>query len=83
MGKRNQHVIVHQSQIRQSNYLKKTNTRKYMKPSTETSLHGKIPLIIQTRKILKTSKQTHNKNQNTNTNTHENEAQNTRYEVRE
>ena len=40
MGKRNQHVIVHQTQIRQSNYLKKTNTRKYMKPSTEISLHG-------------------------------------------
>ena len=40
MGKRNQHVIVHQTQIRQSDYLKKTNTRKYMKPSTEISLHG-------------------------------------------
>ena len=44
---------------------------------------GTIPLIIQTRTIPKTLKQTHNKNQNTNTNTHENEAQNTRYEVRE
>ena len=40
MGKRNQHVIAHQTQIRQSDYLKKTNTRKYMKPSTEISLHG-------------------------------------------
>ena len=39
MGKRNQHVFVHQSQIKQSYYLKKTNTRKYMKLSTETSLH--------------------------------------------
>ena len=40
MSKRNQHVIVHQTQIRQSDYLKKTNTRKYMKPSIEISLHG-------------------------------------------
>ena len=40
MGKRNQHEIVHQTQIKQIDYLKKTNTRKYMKPSTETSLHG-------------------------------------------
>ena len=39
MGKRNEHVIVHQTQIRQTNYLKKKNTRKYMKPSTEISLH--------------------------------------------
>ena len=44
---------------------------------------GTKPLIIQTRTIPKTSKQTHNNNQNTNTNTHENEAQNTRYEERE
>ena len=44
MGKRNQHVIVHQTQIRQSDYPKKTNTRKYMKPSTEISLHGNITL---------------------------------------
>ena len=34
MGKRNQHVIVHQTQIWQLDYLK------YMKPSTEISLHG-------------------------------------------
>ena len=40
MGKRNQQEIVHHTQIRQSNYLKKTNTKKYMKPSTEISLHG-------------------------------------------
>ena len=41
MGKRNQHEIVHQTQIWQLDYLKKKkNTRKYMKPSTEISLHG-------------------------------------------
>ena len=40
MDKRNQHVIVHQTQIRQSDNLKKTSTRTYMKPSTEISLHG-------------------------------------------
>ena len=40
MGKRNQQEIVHHTQIRQSDCLKKTNTRKYMKPSTEISLHG-------------------------------------------
>ena len=40
MGKRNQHEIVYQTQIWQSDYLKKTNTRKYMKPSIEISLHG-------------------------------------------
>ena len=40
MGKRNQHEIVHQTQIRQSDYRKKTNTRKYMKPSIEISLNG-------------------------------------------
>ena len=39
MGKRNQHEIIHHTQIRQSDYLKKTNTRKYMKPSTKISLH--------------------------------------------
>ena len=39
MGKRNQHEIVHQTQIKQTDYLKKTNTIKYMKPSTEISLH--------------------------------------------
>ena len=40
MGKRNQHEIVHQTQIWQLDYLKKKkNTRKYMKPSTEISLH--------------------------------------------
>ena len=57
-----------------------------MNLSTKTSLHRNNTLIIQTRTIPKTSKQTHNKKkkiQNTNTNTHENEAQNTRYEVRE
>ena len=32
-----------------------------MNLSTETSLHGNNTLIIQTRTILKTSKQTHNK----------------------
>ena len=83
MGKRNQHVIVHQSQIKQLDYLKKTNTRKYMKPSTETSLHGNNTFNNPNKNNPKTSKQTHNKNQNTNTNTHENEAQHTRYEVRE
>ena len=83
MGKRNQHVIVHQSQIRQSDHLKKTNTRKYMKPSTETSLHGNNTFNNPNKNNPKTSKQTHNKNQNTNTNTNKNEAQNTRYEVRE
>ena len=40
MGKKNQHVIMHQTQIRQTDYLKKANTRKYMIPSTEISLHG-------------------------------------------
>ena len=39
MGKRNQHVIVHESQIRQLDYLKKTNTGKYMNLSTKTSLY--------------------------------------------
>ena len=40
MGKRNHYEIVHQTQISQSDYPKKTNTRKYMKQSTEISLHG-------------------------------------------
>ena len=40
MDKRNQHVIEHQTQIRQSDNLKMTNTRTYMKPTTEISLHG-------------------------------------------
>ena len=57
MGKRNQHVIVHQTQIRQSDYLKKTNTRKYMKPSTKISLHGNNTLNNPNKnkpKIIKT-----------------------------
>ena len=57
MGKRNEHVIVHQTQIRQTNYLKKKNTRKYMKPSTEISLHGNNTLNNPNKnkpKIIKT-----------------------------
>ena len=63
MDKRNQHVMEHQTQIRQSDNLKMTNTRTYMKPTTEISLHGNNTIIIQTRTIPKTPKQTHNKNQ--------------------
>ena len=74
MGKRNQHEIIHHTQIRQSDYLKKTNTRKYMKPSTEISLHGNNTLNNPNKNKPKSSKHTHNKHQNTNTNTQENEA---------
>ena len=35
IGKRNQHVIEHQIQIRQSDNLKMMNTRTYMKSTTE------------------------------------------------
>ena len=77
MGKRNQHVIAHQTQIRQLDYLK------YMKPSTEISLHGNNTLNNPNKNKPKIIEKTRNKNQNTNTNTHENEAQNKRYEVRE
>ena len=44
MDKRNQHVIEHQTQIRQSNNLKMTNSRTYKKPTTEISLHGNSTL---------------------------------------
>ena len=57
MGKRNQQEIVHHTQIRQSNYLKKTNTKKYMKPSTKISLHGNNTLNSLTKnkpKIIET-----------------------------
>ena len=61
MGKGNQHMIIHESQIKQQIILRKPTQEKYMNLSTETSLHRNNTWIIQTRTIPRISKQTHNK----------------------
>ena len=84
MGKRNQHDKEHQIKIRQSDKLKMTDRRTYMKPTIEQKYAWEQ--FLTKSKQEQTQKRRNKpitKIKHTNTNIHENEDQSKRYEVRE